>query len=71
MTFKNPQPTEAFVWVWLSESANPVGAGRLAVRNGEISFVCGRSYLRNPSATALYLPELPLEEREIRPLHGL
>lgn len=71
MISKKPQPTEAFVWVWLSERAEPVVAGRLVMTNGEISFVYGRSYLQNPSAVALYLPELPLEPREIRPLHGL
>ncbi|KQT02918.1 HipA domain-containing protein [Rhizobium sp. Leaf386] len=71
MTSKKPQPTEAFVWVWRSESPDPVVAGRLAVTNGEISFVYGRSYLENPSSVALYLPELPLETGEIRPLHGL
>lgn len=71
MTSNKPQPTEAFVWVWLSETADPVVAGRLVVTNGEISFVYGRSYLQNPSAVALYLPELPLEAGEIRPLHGL
>lgn len=71
MISKKPQPTEAFVWVWLSESADPVVAGRLVVTNGEISFVYGRSYLQNPSAFPLYLPELPLEAGEIRPLHGL
>ncbi|MGR9228322.1 type II toxin-antitoxin system HipA family toxin [Rhizobium leguminosarum] len=71
MTSKKPQPTEAFVWVWLSETADPVVAGRLVLRDGEISFVYGRSYLQNPNAVALYLPELPLETGEIRPLHGL
>jgi serine/threonine-protein kinase HipA len=71
MTSKEPQPTEAFVWVWLSETADPVVAGRLVLRDGEISFVYGRSYLQNPNAVALYLPELPLETGEIRPLHGL
>ncbi|HBF28541.1 HipA domain-containing protein [Rhizobium sp.] len=71
MTSKKQQPTEAFVWVWLSENADPVVAGRLVATNGEISFVYGRSYLQNPSAVALYLPELPLEAGEIRPLHGL
>jgi serine/threonine-protein kinase HipA len=71
MTSKKPEPTEAFVWVWRSESPDPVVAGRLAVTNGGISFVYGRSYLENPSSVALYLPELPLKTGEIRPLHGL
>lgn len=71
MISKKARPTEAFVWVWLSERAEPVVAGRIVVTNGEISFFYGRSYLQNPNAVALYLPELPLELGEIRPLHGL
>ncbi len=62
---------QAFVWVWLPGTSQPVVAGRLDEEGGEKSFVYGRSYLRRDDAISLYTPELPLVEERIRPLPGL
>jgi serine/threonine-protein kinase HipA len=64
-------PREAFVWIWLPGASEPVVAGRLDEEGGETSFVYGRSYLHREHAISLYTPELPLEERRIRPLPDL
>lgn len=65
------RPSQAYVWIWLPESEEPVVAGRLEDRGGEISFVYGRSYLEREDRISIYNPELPLVERRIRPLPGL
>lgn len=52
--------SEAFVWVWLPDEAEPVVAGRLAPTPEGLQFNYGRSYLARANAIALYLPELPL-----------
>lgn len=72
MTFDPPTPPrEAFVWVWLAGSTEPVVAGRLVATNGVVRFVYGRSYRARPDAIALYLPELPLRAGIILPPDGL
>ena len=54
------QPREAYVWIWLPGSIEPVIAGRLA-REGDLHvFNYGRSYLERADAIPIYLPELPL-----------
>ena len=63
-------PPDAFVWVWLPGAAEPVVAGRLIDRGAVTTFAYGRSYLQNPDAVALYLPELPLRRGEIPPRSG-
>ena len=64
-------PRDAYVWVWLPGSTEPVVAGRLA-RNGEsLIFNYGRSYLELEAAIPLYLPELPLRPGAIPPEPGL
>jgi serine/threonine-protein kinase HipA len=60
-------PTEAYVWVWLPGSTEPVVAGRLTERDDLVSFRYGRSYLARQDAFSLYLPELPLEPGRIDP----
>ena len=72
MTISDPllNPSSVFVWVWLPEASEPVVAGRLDA-NGEIAaFTYGRSYLDNPNAIALYLPDLPLQTGPIMPTSG-
>ncbi|HEU4658660.1 MAG TPA: HipA domain-containing protein [Capillimicrobium sp.] len=64
-------PDEAFVWTWLPGATAPVVAGRLEARGDVLVFEYGRSYLSRDDAIPLYLPELPLEDREIAPLPGL
>ena len=72
MTTSNPTtPSDAFVWVWLPGAADPVVAGRLTDRGSVTTFTYGRSYLQNPAAVALYLPELPLRRGEIPPRSGV
>ncbi len=63
-------PTEAFVWVWLPNSKEPVVAGQLIDRGPAVTFMYGRGYLDRPDAVALYLPELPLQAEEITPISG-
>ena|SRR5690625_1323361 len=45
--------SEAYVWVWLPEAAEPVVCGRLYDDNGFIRFVYGRSYRARDEAIAL------------------
>jgi len=61
----------AYVWAWLPGATVPVVAGRLTQASEITFFTYGRSYLARPDATALYLPELPLERGGQRPIDGL
>ena len=70
-TSNSPAPSDAFVWVWLPGAADPVVAGRLTDRGSVTTFTYGRSYLQNPAAVPLYLPELPLRRGEIAPRSGV
>lgn len=65
------RPSQAYVWIWLPESEEPMVAGRLDEAGGEVSFVYGRSYLEREDRISIYDPELPLVERRIRPLPEL
>jgi serine/threonine-protein kinase HipA len=65
-----------FVWVWLPNRTEPVVAGRLfAQPDGVVAFLYGQSYLKQPGAIPIYLPELPLQGGPQRPggmlkMHG-
>lgn len=65
------EPAEVFVWVWLPGAEQAVVAGRLEAGGGAVDFNYGRSYLTDPEAIPLYLPELPLRAGRIPPLAGL
>jgi serine/threonine-protein kinase HipA len=66
------EPTQAYVWVWLPMSTEPVVAGRVwASGAGVYSFTYGRSYLERDEAIPLSLPELPLMRGTIGPSNGL
>ncbi|APO66178.1 HipA-like protein [Rhizobium gallicum] len=52
---------EAFVWVWLPGSTEPVVAGRLAREGAALIFNYGRSYIARTDAISLFEPELPLQ----------
>lgn len=65
------RPTEAFVWVWMPESTEPVVAGRLAVIGDLLVFNYGQSYLARQDAIPLYLPEVPLQRGRIDPRGNL
>jgi serine/threonine-protein kinase HipA len=73
MTSETAEPREAYVWVWLPGSSDPVVAGLLeeASRGGRITFTYARSYRARPDAISLYEPELPLEPGRIAPRHGI
>lgn len=74
MTSRNGQVSthdEAFVWVWLPGTTEPVVAGRVYRDGANLSFNYGRSYLERDDAIPLYLPELPLEAGAIPPDAGL
>jgi serine/threonine-protein kinase HipA len=68
---KKDAPTTAYVWVWLPGTTKPVVAGRLDRNGQEYSFTYGKSYLARKGAMPLYLPELPLQAGQIRPLAPL
>ena len=66
---------EAFVWIWLPNTTEPVVAGRLEADNGNVRFNYGKSYLErigdsNP-AISIYEPELPLQPGILPLLEGL
>lgn len=54
------EPTEAFVWIWLPHSDQPVVCGRLDARQEPYTFTYGRSYLARPDAVPIFERELPL-----------
>ena len=62
---------QAFVWVWLPGSVEPVVAGRLDLVGDVVTFIYGRSYLERPERVPLFLPELPLGDATLYPLDGM
>jgi len=63
---------EAYVWIWLPGSTEPVVAGRLdRDEEGRLTFTYGRSYLARGDAIPLYAPELPLQRGIQEPAGGL
>jgi serine/threonine-protein kinase HipA len=62
---------EAFVWVWLPDSTEPVVAGRLEAARDLVDFVYGRSYLAREEAISLFDQELPLKQGRIPPPPGM
>lgn len=66
---------EAYVWVWLPESAAPIVAGKLEAYGKQLRFNYGQSYLerveQQKPAIPLYLPELPLRKGRLEHLPGL
>lgn len=68
---KKNVPMTAYVWVWLPGNTAPVVAGRLDRNGQEYWFTYGKSYLARKGAMPLYLPELPLQTGQIRPLAPL
>lgn len=70
MNSKQPY-SEAFVWVWLPDSTQPVVAGKLTADGDHLTFNYGKSYLARDNAIPLYDPELPLQSGLIPLLPGL
>lgn len=59
MTTSSIKYTEAFAWIWLPGSIDPVVAGRISRDEHGFSFVYGKSYLARSDAIAIY-DDLPL-----------
>lgn len=69
-------PDRAYVWSWLPGTSEPVPTGVLEALPAPgggfvITFAYGQSYLANPAAIPLYLPELPLGRGRLEPSAGL
>jgi serine/threonine-protein kinase HipA len=62
---------QAYVWVWLPGSTDPVIAGLIKKEADRYLFNYGRSYLEHKDAIPLYLPELPLRAGQIEPIEPL
>lgn len=71
MPSKQEQRTEAYVWIWLPDTTEPVVAGRIAQGGDRFVFNYGTSYLQRKDAIPIYLPELPLRRGLIEPMPGL
>jgi len=76
MMTSNNADKEAYVWIWLPETTQPVVAGKLeADDQGNVQFNYGKSYLErinaNPPAIPIYEPELPLKQGVLPLLDGL
>jgi len=71
MTSKSTEPQQAYVWIWLPGSAEPVVAGLLNAQGDRLVFNYGRSYLERESAIPIYAPELPLKRGELPLLPGM
>lgn len=71
MSSNLPKYDEAYVWAWLPGATEPVVAGRLHAHGGVVTFNYGKSFLARREAIPLYLPELPLEQGELKLLPGL
>ena len=74
MMTSNTTDKEAFVWIWLPETTEPVVAGKLGADDqGNVQFNYGKSYLERinakPPAISIYEPELPLK-KGVLPLFG-
>ncbi len=67
----NKKYTEAFVWIWLPEEAEPVVAGKLTAEDSYLIFNYGKSYLERENAISLYDVELPLRSGALPLLSGL
>lgn len=71
MSSRLPEYREAYVWVWLPGTTEPVVAGRLSAQGKLLIFNYGKSYLERPESIPLYLPELPLQSGELPLPSGL
>lgn len=60
MPSKQQKYTEAYVWIWLPNEAEPVVAGKITQEGRSYIFNYGKSYLERPNKISLYEPELPL-----------
>lgn len=71
MTTSKHHNTEAYVWIWLPGSTEPVVAGKLESDGDLVHFNYGKSYLERKNAIPIYEPELPLQAGVLPLLNGL
>ena len=71
MTISKLMPKEAYVWIWLPATTQPVVAGKLSLHEQRYAFNYGKSYLERDNAISLYNQELPLQRGLIYPKDGL
>jgi len=71
MNSKTLSNNEAYVWVWLPGSIEPVVAGRISKSSDQYLFNYGQSYLARQGAIPIFTSELPLQPGFIRPLRDL
>jgi len=67
----NETSGEAYVWIWLPGTIEPVVAGRVVKEGDQLLFNYGRSYLERSNAISIYEPELPLQAGRLPLLTGL
>ena len=65
------EPEDAYVWIWLPGTTEPVVAGRLTRDGQRLIFNYGQSYLGRHDRIPVYEPELPLRIGSIAPQVGL
>lgn len=59
---------EAYIWIWLPSSVEPIVCGKLEKHKGKYYFVYGKSYLSNKNAISLSPVELELSETVYAPV---
>jgi len=62
---------EAYVWIWLPGTVEPIVAGRISTNADQYLFNYGKSYLSRDDAIPLHAWELPLQPGFISPLSEL
>lgn len=62
---------EAYVWIWLPDTTDPIVAGRVAREGERLIFNYGQSYLERSESISIYTPELPLRRGAVSPNAGL
>ena len=63
--------SEAFAWIWLPGTTEPVVAGKLTADGDMLYFNYGKSYLNRKNAISIYDAELPLKPGALPLLSGL
>ncbi len=71
MTTSRPSRGDAFVWIWLPGTTDPVVAGKLAPDGEDLVFNYGQSYLNRDDAISIHEAELPLRAGALPLVAGL
>jgi serine/threonine-protein kinase HipA len=71
MITSKSRPKEAYIWIWLPATTQPVVAGKLSLNEQGYVFNYGKSYLERDNAIAIYDKELPMQRGLIYPKNGL